>query len=86
MPVSSLGLQFVIIIAFFSLLYGVQYLVVLTLVCHITPYIVLVALRRRCRFYGHCIVCARTDLCTELAFIKLSFIKKGSDFVGFRVC
>ena len=52
MPVSSLGLQFIIIIAIFSLLYGVQYLVVLTFVCYITPYIVLVALQRRCRFFG----------------------------------
>ena len=71
---------------FFSLSYGVQYLVVLTFVCYITPYIVLVALQRRCRFFGHCRVCARTDWCSEFAFIKLSFIIKGSDFSGCSVC
>ena len=52
MPLSSLGLQFIIFIAIFFTLYSVQYLVVLTFVCYINPYIVLLPLRCRCRFLG----------------------------------
>ena len=52
MPLSSLGLQFIIFIAIFFTLYSVQYLVVLTFVCYRNPYIMLLALRCRCRFLG----------------------------------
>ena len=52
MPVSSLGLQFIIFIAIFFALYSVQYLVVLTFVCYINPYIMLLVLRCTCRFLG----------------------------------
>ena len=52
MPVSSLGLQFIIFIAIFVPVYSVQYLVVLTFVCYINPYIMLLALQCRCRFLG----------------------------------
>ena len=45
MPVSSLGLQFIIFTAIFVTVYSVQYLVALTFVCYINPYIMLLALR-----------------------------------------
>ena len=52
MAVSSLGLQFLIFIPIFLTLFSVQYLVVPTFVCYINPYILLLALRCRCRFLG----------------------------------
>ena len=83
---SSLGLQFIIFFAILFTLYSVQYLVVLTFVYYINPYIMLLALRCRCRFLGtagH--ACAL--ICALFSFGEaLFFIIKRSDFIGFSVC
>ena len=71
---------------YFFHLYSVQYLVVLTFVCYINPYIMLLAGRCGCCFSGTAgqacaLICALFSFCEALIFII-----KRSNFVRCSVC
>ena len=70
-------------IAIFSLRYGAQYLAVLTLVCYITPYMLLFGVAVQMQPFGHCSARVRTDLCSVFCRNSSDFLTiKEADFVG----
>ena len=64
-------------IAIVSLRYSAQYLAVLTLVCYITPYIMLFGVAVQMLPFGHCRARVRIDLCSV-------FCRKSSDFLTIK--
>ena len=70
-------------IAIFSLRYGAKYLAVLTLVCYITPYMMLFGVAVQMPAFGHCSACVRTDLCSVFCRSRSDFLTiEEADFVG----
>ena len=79
----SSRIRFVMFFAIFSLRYGAQYLAVLTLICYITPYMMLFGVAVQMPPFGHCSARVRTDLGSVFCRNSSDFITiKEADFVG----